>query len=66
MLGLRTRILHDTEFPAKGAKIAPLLGIARAAGADRYLSGPFANSYLDKAAFAAAGITVQWMSYEGT
>lgn len=65
VLGLRTRILRDTEFPAEGAKTARLLGIARAAGADRYLSGPSAKSYLDEAAFAAAGITVEWMSYEG-
>ena len=51
MLGLRTRILPDTEFPAEGAKTARLLGNARAAGADRYLSGPSAKSYLDEAAF---------------
>jgi hypothetical protein len=41
------------------------LGIARAAGADRYLSGPSAKAYLDEAVFAAAGIGVEWMSYEG-
>jgi hypothetical protein len=41
------------------------LTIARAAGADHYLSGPSAKAYFDEAMFAAAGINVEWMSYEG-
>jgi hypothetical protein len=41
------------------------LEIARAAGADCYLSGPSAKAYFDEALFAAAGIEVEWMSYEG-
>ncbi len=49
----------------EGTKTERLLGIARAAGADRYLSGPSAKAYLDEAVFAAAGIRVEWMSYEG-
>ena len=41
------------------------MAIARASGADRYLSGPSATAYLDEQMFAAAGIAVEWMSYEG-
>ena len=52
-------------IPPKGTKTERLLGIARAAGADRYLSGPSAKAYFDEAMFAAAGISVEWMSYEG-
>jgi hypothetical protein len=65
LLGLGTRIVRDTVYPAEGSKTERLLAIARAAGADRYLSGPSAKAYLDEAMFADAGITVEWMSYEG-
>jgi len=65
LLGLGTRIVRDTVYPAQGVKTERLLGIARAAGADCYLSGPSAKAYFDEAMFAAAGIRVEWMSYEG-
>src|SRR5882757_1416380 len=65
LLGLKTRIVKDTAYPAQGAKTERLLGIARAAGADRYLSGPSAREYFDETMFEPAGITSEWMSYEG-
>jgi hypothetical protein len=65
LLGLGTRIVRDTAYPIQGAKTERLLAIARAAGANCYLSGPSARAYLDEAQFAAAGIRVEWMSYEG-
>src|SRR5947209_4118542 len=64
-LELKTRILGDSAYPSQGAKTERLLGIARAAGADRYLSGPSARGYFDESLFASAGITTEWMSYEG-
>lgn len=64
-LGLATRITRDTAYPSSGSKTERLLGIARAAGADCYLSGPSARSYFDEEMFAAAGIATEWMSYEG-
>jgi hypothetical protein len=64
-LGLKTRITRDARYPTEGAKTERLLGIARAAGADCYLSGPSARTYFDEQMFAAAGITPEWMSYEG-
>jgi hypothetical protein len=39
--------------------------ITRAAGADRYLSGPSARAYFDESLFASSGIATEWMSYEG-
>jgi hypothetical protein len=42
-----------------------LVSLCEAVGADRYLSGPAAKDYLDVAAFAATGITVEWMDYSG-
>lgn len=65
LLGIKTRITRDTAYPAEGAKSERLLAIARAAGADRYLSGPSARAYLDEALLAAGGITTDWMDYEG-
>jgi hypothetical protein len=65
VLGLGTRITRDSAYPAAGAKTERLLGIARAAGAERYLSGPSARAYFDEATFAAAGIATEWMSYDG-
>lgn len=64
-LGVATRIVRDTMYPASGAKSERLLAIIRAAGADRYLSGPSAKAYLDEALFASAGVAVEWMSYQG-
>jgi hypothetical protein len=64
LLGLGTRVVRDTAYPSHGAKTERLLAIARAAGADRYLSGPSAKAYFDEAVFTAAGIAVEWMSYE--
>jgi hypothetical protein len=65
LLGLNTRIVRDTVYPAEGVKTERLLGIARAAGADRYLSGPSARTYFDEGMFTEAGIAPEWMSYAG-
>jgi WbqC-like protein family len=65
LLGLHTRIVRDTTFPAGGEKTERLVAIARAAGADCYLSGPSAKAYLDETLFAEAGIAVEWMDYSG-
>jgi hypothetical protein len=65
LLGLKTRIVGDAAYPARGAKTERLLAICRAAGADRYLSGPSAKEYFDESMFASAGIATEWMSYAG-
>ncbi len=65
LLGLKTRFTRDTAYPSSGAKTERLLAIARAAGANSYLSGPSARGYFDEAMLSAAGISTEWMSYEG-
>jgi hypothetical protein len=65
LLGLSTRIIRDTVYPGQGTQTERLLEIARAAGADHYLSGPSAKVYFDETLFSGAGIKVEWMSYEG-
>jgi hypothetical protein len=42
-----------------------LVAIASALEATRYISGPAARAYLDTGQFAAAGIDVVWMAYDG-
>jgi WbqC-like protein family len=65
MLGLKTRITRDSMYPADGILAEKLQNIARAAGADRYLSGPSARAYLDESKLVTAGVKLEWMSYEG-
>ncbi len=65
LLGLQTRFTRDTAYPSSRAKTGRLLDIATAAGADIYLSGPSARDYFDEAMFRAAGISTEWMSYDG-
>ncbi len=65
LLGIRTPLRASSEYATSGQKTERLLGICAAAGATRYLSGPAAREYLDEERFRAAGVEVQWMSYEG-
>lgn len=70
LLGIRTRIQRCTDLipreklRAFGAN-ERLIALAKALGADRYLSGPAARAYLSIDRFGANGIEVAWMSYEG-
>jgi hypothetical protein len=64
-LGIATPLSSSSDYPSEGHKTERLLGICRAAEASHYLSGPAAREYLDEETFAAAGIAVEWMSYEG-
>lgn len=65
LLGLKTRMTRDMAYPAQGTKTERLLGIVQAAGADHYLSGPSARDYFDESMFTAAGVTPEWMTYQG-
>jgi hypothetical protein len=64
-LGIATRMTSDLAYPRLGTKSEKVLSMVRAAGADRYLSGPSAKVYLDEKIFAAEGIAVEWMDYQG-
>jgi len=48
-----------------GVKTERLVSLCRAAGATRYLSGPSAKDYIEPALFKAAGIDLDYMTYEG-
>ena len=58
-------MVRDRAYPGMGPKTERLLGIALAAGADRYLSGPSARGYFGESMFQTAGVMPEWMSYDG-
>ena len=62
-LGLPTKIVRDRELSFSGDRNEKLIALCQSLGATTYLSGPSAKGYLDTAAFARAGIAVEWMIY---
>jgi hypothetical protein len=65
LLGLaHTRFVRSSELGIEGGKTDRLVSIVEHVGADHYLSGPSARDYLDEAAFAARGISLEYATYE--
>ncbi len=69
-LGITTPIRHCVDLLGRDDLKAMkptdrLVALCVASGATRYISGPSARAYLDEGAFEAAGVDVEWMSYEG-
>ena len=65
MLGFTsTRFLRSSELHAEGRKTARLIEILRTVGATHYLSGPSAKDYIEEEQFSAAGIELEWMTYD--
>lgn len=63
-LGLnKTQFLRSSALPAHGAKTDRLLSILTHLGATHYISGPSARDYIDAEKFAAAGVTLEYLSY---
>ncbi|HSR20599.1 MAG TPA: WbqC family protein [Anaerolineales bacterium] len=59
-----THFLRSSELAGiTGRRTERLIQILERVGADHYLSGPSARSYLDPAAFAEAGIQLEYMEY---
>lgn len=65
LLGLSTPILNSIDYDLQGDRQQRIIDLCQKLGADQYLSGPAARDYLDPALFKAAGIEVEWMSYQG-
>ena len=63
-LGIQTELAQARPLQAAGVKTARLIDILRKVGATRYLSGASADAYLDKQAFAASGIALEYKSYD--
>jgi len=65
LLGITTRITRAADHRLPQGRVERLVELCRQRGADEYLSGPAARSYLDEEAFSTAGIGVRWMDYDG-
>lgn len=65
ILTIDTTIRTSDGLSTSSDKNERLIEICRSVGADTYLSGPAAKSYLDEDRMAAAGIAVEWVDYSG-
>jgi hypothetical protein len=68
LLGIETPMLRSSEFPdglkrTLGAGSARNLGICQYLAAKTYISGQGARDYNDEKAFAAAGINLEYVTY---
>ena len=59
-----TQFLRSSTLPAEGTKTDRLLSILSHLGARHYISGPSAKDYMELDKFAAAGISVEFMTYD--
>jgi hypothetical protein len=62
-LDIRTPWIASSSLESRSTKSELILDLCRERAADRYLSGPFGRDYLDLAAFARAGIAVEFHDY---
>jgi hypothetical protein len=64
-LGITTKLSWSSDHPADDGRNERLLSICLALGANEYVSGPAAASYLDEELFRSQGVEVSWMDYSG-
>jgi hypothetical protein len=64
-LGISTPLTQSRDYAVEGVRGDRILALCLAAGADEYVSGPAARSYLDEEAFAQAGVRVWFANYSG-
>jgi len=65
ILGISTRISWSMDYEIVDGKTERLVSICRQAGADTYLSGPAARSYIDPEQFRAAKVELTYFDYAG-
>jgi hypothetical protein len=59
-----TRFVRSSTLPASGSKTDRLVEILSQLGATHYVSGPSASNYLEEEKLAAAGITLEYITYD--
>jgi hypothetical protein len=64
-LGVATRFADSREFPTQGRKLDRLLELIEKLGAQVYVTGPAARSYIDPERFARLGVQLVYKSYDG-
>lgn len=63
ILGITTKITTAKNLELVDGQTERLVEICKLKNAQIYLSGPAANSYLDKEIFNSEGIHIEWMDY---
>jgi WbqC-like protein family len=64
-LGLTsTRFLRSSSLSVEGTRTDRLLAVLAAVGGDHYISGPSARAYIEEDKLRAAGVTLEYMSYD--
>ena len=63
LLGIKTQFDDSRAYGLKAAKGERVIELLKKIGAETYLSGPSAKSYLAVSAFEKAGIRLEWMNY---
>lgn len=62
---IRTPLVRSSDLKVPGTKSELILNLCRATGADTYLAGlGGSRRYLDRDAFAAAGVEIAWQEFE--
>lgn len=64
ILGINVECLSSQDFPSSSDKSERLADLCAATGADTYISGPAAQSYLDESLFHRLNLQVAWINYE--
>lgn len=65
LLAIGAEFQDSRAYQGTGQKLDRLMDIVAKTGATRYVSGPSAQSYIDPARFATAGIELAWKDYAG-
>lgn len=63
-LGMQVRTVKASDYDFQGEKSALVLDMCRKLGAGRYIFGALGADYADHAAFAGAGVEVEFQAYE--
>ncbi len=63
-LGLAPRFVRSSQLGAAGTKTDRVVDILTRVGATHYISGPSARSYMEESKLTAAGISLEYMSYD--
>lgn len=64
-LRIDTKISNSWDYGLDGERTERLVSLCQQTGANIYISGPAAKSYLDESLFTRRNIKVEWFSYEG-
>lgn len=64
LVGVQTEFVRSSRLGIGGASSERVLNHCRELGADQYLSGPAARSYIDEASFVDAGVELEYFAFD--